>query len=58
VNARDIAGLFDTDPTAAVEALRTILEADDIRALINPEVVALLISADSQLKASAARPVL
>lgn len=44
VTAGDIAGLLETDPTAAVEALRTILEADDIRALVNPEVIALLTS--------------
>ncbi len=42
VNMGGILSLFDTNPTAALDALRTILESDDLRDLVNQEVFDLL----------------
>jgi len=45
----DIAGLLDTDVDAALDALQTILESDDLGDLINPEVLALLSETENPL---------
>ncbi|MEM6294482.1 MAG: hypothetical protein AAGA54_24630, partial [Myxococcota bacterium] len=42
VAEQDIAGLAETDPEAAREALDVILQSTDIRELLNPELLALL----------------
>ncbi len=44
IQAMGVEGLLETDPDAGVEALRTVLESDDVRALLNPEVLELLAS--------------
>lgn len=40
--AADIAGLAETDPQAAYDALSQLLSSEDIRDLVNPEVLGLL----------------
>ncbi len=42
IQEQGIDALLEQDSAAGVEALQTLLESDDVRALINPEVLALL----------------
>lgn len=42
VQGEGVAGLLDSDPPAGVEALRTLLTSEDLRDLVNPELLELL----------------